>query len=565
MYRKKRIPTVTLERHILHYLLGNKAVLQGQFSSCRQGWFTSEPRSCLFSLIERSYSDSRTPMSDAQFEYLLEACYPGDDNDVKRQEIKAEYEMVKSMSPQDEATIIIGRLNEAMLAEETEDLIISAFESLEKGDVEEALSRLKQGSLELRRTDDSTRVVSLWEETADWVQEVCNRRDYPEKYAGIPTGFKRFDDMTGGLFPKELTVVFGLSGKGKSTLMKQIGVNARRAGYNVLHCGNEEDEFQMRTKYTAVETGTKYSHWKRGQFDEVDMKVYENYLEEQKSNGSGELFIYDFPQQTDATMIERQLMELKLQGVKIDLVIVDYLDLMSSIKKAYNENDEGGRVTGDLKQLAKNFDVPVLVATQANTTAEKQELREKPFLSASDVFGTKRKVHSANTLIGIVNQTATVGVGERDASETKRHRLVICVPKNRDGGIFTFRLIIEVETGRVIEDEEDDPAGREQEKLASQIMAESIEMENSERTHDSQSRIGKALEQRAEQLARSIAAGEGVPPQEIPRGMEDITDPFDRAAAESEARKKEPSPEDEPVKETRVVSISSLLRSRRKK
>ena len=282
IYRKKRIPTVSLERHILHYLVTNKVILQGNFSSCREEWFTSEARFTIFAMIEKNFSGNRNTLTDTQFEYELENLYPGDSEKTKKEDIAAEYKIVKEIKPDDEAAIIIGRLNEALLATETEDLLMSAYDSIEKGDVEEALSKLKQGSLSLHKVDDKTRVISLWEDTKDWIEEIKNRRDFPEKYAGIPTGFKKFDDFTGGLFPAELTVIFGLSGKGKSTLMKQIGVNVRKKGYNVLHCGNEENEFQMRTKYTSVETGVKYSHWKRGNFSEVELRQFEEYRDEQK-------------------------------------------------------------------------------------------------------------------------------------------------------------------------------------------------------------------------------------------------------------------------------------------
>ena len=555
IYRKKRIPTVNLERHILHYLVSNKTILQGRISSCRDEWFTSESRFSIYLMISKHFEENHTLLTETQFDCELELLCPGEDNEARRKDIEAEYKIVKEIKPEDEASVIISRLNDALLTCETEDLLMSAYDSLEKGDTEEALSKLKQGSLNLRKPDDKSRVVSLWQETQDWIAEVINRRDYPEKYAGIPTGFRKFDECTGGLFPAELTVIFGLSGKGKSTLMKQVGVNVRRKGFNVLHCGNEENEFQMRTKYISVETGVKYSHWKRGTFTEVEMRKFEEYRDQQQDENIGQLYIYNFPQQTDATMIERQLVELKAKGVQIDLVIVDYLDLMSSIKRAYNENDEGGRVTGDLKQIAINFNIPVLVCTQAGEQAEKQETRERPFLTASDVFGTKRKVHSANTLVGIVNQTATVGAGERDESELKRHRLVICVPKNRDGPVFTFRLIIEVETGRVIEDDENDPIGVDQEAQAEAILQEGLSLEdNSQQT---QKTIKKVLENKAMRILEEIDGEESFL---TPTQMEEVNHPAPEPVFDD-------TEEIKALKEQEKIagSISSLLRSRKKK
>lgn len=563
IYRKKRIPTVSLERHILHYLVSNKVLLQGNFNSCREDWFTCESRYTIFLMIGNNYEKNRNTLSDTQFEFELNSLYPDADNE-KRKDIEAEYNIVKTIKPDDEASVVISRLNEALLVADTEDLLMSAYSDIESGDVESAISKLKQGTLHLHKTEDKNRVVSLWDETQDWVAEVINRRDHPEKYAGIPIGFQKFDECTGGLFPAELTMIFGLSGKGKSTIMKQIGVNVRKQGYNVLHCGNEEDEFQMRTKYTAVETGIKYSHWKRGRFTEVEMRQYEEYVKEQKENNSGKLFVYNFPQQTDTTMIARQLMELKSQGIKIDLVIVDYLDLMSSIKKAYNENDEGGRVTGDLKQLAIDFHVPVLVCTQAGSQAEKQELREEAFLQASDVFGTKRKVHSANTLMGITNHTATVGAGSRDESELKLHRLTISVPKNRDGPIFKFRLAIEVETGRVDIDDNNDEIGKAMDEHAQQVLNECERMEFDANSKAGQRQIATNLEKKTEDILSKLTDEETSPDNHYEQEDGDYEDPF-LPKEEPKFEEYVPVKQEETPEPEKDIELGDILKSLKKK
>ena len=178
---------------------------------------------------------------------------------------------------------------------------------------------------------------------------------------------------------------------------------------------------------------------------------------EHERNAQGAIYIYEFPQQTDATWIERAYHQLEMQGIHIDVIVVDYLDLMKPCEKAYSENDEGGKVTSDLKQIAINCNCPVITATQAGIQSEKQEKKDNPFLNQSDVFGTKRKVHSANCLIGIVNQTATAQAEELSVEQRRLHHLVLCVPKNRDGAVFTFRQVMDTKTGQFMEDDRKSP------------------------------------------------------------------------------------------------------------
>ena len=157
--------------------------------------------------------------------------------------------------------------------------------------------------------------------------------------------------------------------------------------------------------------------------------------------------------------------------------------------------------------------------------------------------------------MGIVNQTATVGAGERDESELKRHRLVICVPKNRDGPVFTFRLIIEVETGRVIEDDENDPIGVDQEAQAEAILQEGLSLEdNSQQT---QKTIKKVLENKAMRILEEIDGEESFL---TPTQMEEVNHPAPEPVFDD-------TEEIKALKEQEKIagSISSLLRSRKKK
>lgn len=462
--------TLHLERQLLHYLLRDKMILQRYYGLCKTDWWTSDVRHFLYLKIMEYYEEHRSTLSLDQFEFELKRHFS--DDEEKQKIYKSEYSIVKDTEPTNDIELIISKLNETDLSIEIDSILVKSYDKLKSGDIDGAAALLKSSSIGLHRSERKGRILSLHGDTQDWIEEIHNRKNFPDRYAGIKTGFPTFDKRTGGMFPAELTVIFGLSGKGKSTVMKAVSSNVRRAGYNVLHCGNEENEFQMRTKYQALESGVPYHRFKEGTFSVEEFEGWQKYNDEQRAKGRGELYLFEFAQGEDATSIERAVVELKLKGIKIDMIVVDYLDLMSPIKKCYGgENEEQGAVTNELKQLSINCNCPVLTCTQAGTQAEKQEMKDRPFLTASDVFGTKKKVHSANVLWGIVNQTATVGVGERTEEERTVHKLVMAIPKNRDGGIFTFRCKMFVKTGLVVEDDESD-------SLNEEIARQALEMIN---------------------------------------------------------------------------------------
>lgn len=469
-----RISTVNLERQLLYYLMSSKLNLQFSMGKHRRAFFTNKSRLFIYELIDSYFTEKRSTLSEKQFEFELQKRFDSVRNKIQIDDFTSEFNLIKSTKATETLDLIIAKLEEVQLANSIDELIRESYSALESGNISEAANLLRQKSINLKETKKENRILNLHKESDDWFAEVRNRKNFPDQYAGLPTGFERFDKMTGGLFPAELTIVFGLSGKGKSTFLKAMGSNIRKSGRVVLHCGNEENEFQMRSKYMSSDSGIKYSPFKHGTFTEDEFKNLKLYSDNARDVGA--IYVYEFPQQTDVIWIERAFRALEMQGIKVDVIIVDYLDLMKPVQDAYSENDEQGKITSDLKQLSIDCNCPVITATQAGTSSERQERKARPFLTSADVFGTKRKVHSANTLIGIVNQTATIGVGEDPDADRTKHKMVLCVPKNRDGAIFTFRQVMDVECGKFYEDtDEDDPVMRNLEKQAIEMIDETRE------------------------------------------------------------------------------------------
>lgn len=448
-----RVSTVNFERQLLHMLL-DKMNLQRTLGKHSQDFFTNFSRQFIYDCINSTFSDKRAVLTRDKLEFEIQKKFDPAKNKDTIEDILSEYELVLKTIPTGDIDGVIAYLDNVLLGNHAELLILEAYGMLEKGDYAGAAKILMQKSVDLQEKHDEGAVLSLHDDTADLFEEIENRKVHPEEYAGILTGFEKFDKMTGGLFPAELTVIFGLSGKGKSTFMKALACNMRKNGKVILHCGNEENLFQMRLKYMCADSGLKYSPLKRGTYDDEEFNRMKVFSENARS--TGKIYVYEFPQQTDATWIERAYRSLEMRGIHVDAIFVDYLDLMKPISTAYSENDEQGKITSDLKQLAINCHCPVVTATQAGTQSEKQEKKAKPFLTAADVFGTKRKVHSANTLIGIVNQTATAMANDLDVKDRRIHHMVLCVPKNRDGAVFTFRLKLDTECGQFYDEDDKD-------------------------------------------------------------------------------------------------------------
>ncbi len=450
MYETKR-----LERELLYVLLNDRMILRRVIPKLRVEWMSDNSRAFILEHIQTAYVEFKSLIKQETLEYEVDKAFD-DVHEINRiKDYKDEIQIVLNSQPEEKIDFIIARLEESQIADNVKSILENAYDSLNEGDIAQAVSCIKTGSVGLQTNKKDKQVIALHADSAQWIKQINDRRDYPEKYAGIPTGFKKFDELTGGLFAAELTIIFGLAGKGKSTIMKNIGVRVKDAGYNVLHIANEENEFQFQSKYHSLASGISYNKFKRGTFTD---KEFDEWQDKNKNSieAKGELYCREIPQNTDISVVESIYLELQQKGIRIDIIIIDYMDLMTSIATPYSEWDEQGKVTRDCKQLAIDCDIPILTCTQARQEAEKEELKDNPFLTAADMFGTKQKAHTANTLIGLVNKTATVGVAERDVNEQNLHKVVFCVCKNRDGPNFVFKQSVIPDIGLLMEDDSDE-------------------------------------------------------------------------------------------------------------
>ena len=470
--KEKELPrlynTTALERDLLHVLLTDKMTFARVSPMLHDYWMSDDGRKFVFEKLNESFHTSKSLISKEMLFYETDKHYPVDIKKMQNESIRNEIEIVLKSVPAENIDFIIDKLDEASLADNLFKTINDSYENLQKGDIVEATKIFRDGYIQVITKKKAGKIIALHGESGEFEEDLKRRKEHPELYTGIRTGLKRFDELTGGLFKAELTIFFGLTGKGKSTVLKNIASHMRRNGYSILHVANEENSMQVQGKYHSLENQIAYSKLKKGEYDPSEYDKWKAYNDEQKIK-KGDIYVLNIPQMTDVTLIEKAYIELKQKGIVIDVIIIDYMDLMAPSRKAYSENDEQAKVTNDCKQLSIDCDVPVVSATQAATASEKQEMKDKPFLTASDIYGTKRKAHSANTLIGLVNKTATVAATEKTIEERNIQKLIFCVPKNRDGPIFSFRQKLIANIGLLEEDEEQDEAAEKIQKYAEQI------------------------------------------------------------------------------------------------
>jgi len=241
----------------------------------------------------------------------------------------------------------------------------------------------------------------------------------------IATGWDPVDEvMDGGLGKGELGVVVAPAGIGKTWCLQNIGAAAVKEGLSVVHYTLELNQNYVGLRYDTVFSG----------ITTASIKYYQDEIKKKISQLKGTLLIKYFPTKSATVQtLSSHLKQIELQGIDIDLVIVDYADILRGIgteKRHVLEN-----IYEDLRGLAGEVEVPIWTASQANRSSLEEEI-----IDATKVAEAYSKVMIADFVISVSRK-----VEDKIANTSRFH-----VIKNRFGidGI-TFPSSMNTSTGNI--------------------------------------------------------------------------------------------------------------------
>jgi archaellum biogenesis ATPase FlaH len=221
-----------------------------------------------------------------------------------------------------------------------------------------------------------------------------------ENKGQLSTGWKTVDEkLFGGLNRGEITIFAGQSGAGKSLFLQNLAVNWAMAGLNVVYLSLELSEKLCAMRIDAMHTNYETRDVMRN-IEDVHMKIRAS---QQKSRGS--LRIKQLPNGCTANDIRAFVKEYEIHsGKKVDVILVDYLDLMQPASKkisAENMFVKDKYVTEELRNLAVELDILCVSASQLNRGSY-EEIEFDP----SHIAGGISKVNTADNVIGIFTSAA---------------------------------------------------------------------------------------------------------------------------------------------------------------
>ena len=184
----------------------------------------------------------------------------------------------------------------------------------------------------------------------------------------VATPWERINDiLQGGLGNGDFGLIFGNPGGGKSWSLVALGGYAVRMGYNVLHYTLELGEEYVGRRYDAFFSKIPVDRILRSR-DKIEEIIPEI---------PGQLIIKEFPTgRATISTIESHIRKVEDLGVKADLIIIDYVDLLSTKKRTADRKGEIDDIYTSTKGLARELDVPIWSVSQVNRAGAKDDVIE---------------------------------------------------------------------------------------------------------------------------------------------------------------------------------------------
>jgi replicative DNA helicase len=278
---------------------------------------------------------------------------------------------------------------------------------------------------ERRLRKDMLPISSVLSAYYDRIRELAKR---PEDIFGVPTGFVDLDRMLTGLQPSDLVIIAGRPGQGKSGFLLSAAKNAALIHKkNVAIFSLEMSNEQVVQRLLAQETGIDSQRLRNGKLKDDEWSLLNHAVE---VLGDTHIYLDDTPAITPLslrTRCRRLHMEFGL-----DLIILDYIQLMGGDTRNENRVQEVSYISRNLKALARELNVPVLAAAQLSRAVE-QRTDKRPVLSDLRESGSIEQ--DADIVMFIYRPD------QYEKDTTKNNVAEIMVAKHRNGPTGSVELI----------------------------------------------------------------------------------------------------------------------------
>ena len=367
-----------IEVILLSYLIKHPELLDTHFEHISQNLFANPENLKIFRVIEDFHQSQKNISTDTIKNYIpdihsqtLKDLTLQIDQIVFSREIFLNYiESLQELYLRRELFKLTQDKNNESTTFQTSNNIKEIFLDLEKKIFD--LSNFKKENYEFKD------FASVTKSSLQLVEKAFKKKG---QYSGVVSGFNDLDNMLGGLQNSDLVILAGRPSMGKTALATNIAFNAAKYYSNEEEKGSvvmfslEMSAEQIGLRILAEQSRIPSDKLRKGELNEKDSAALSStYQEIHQLN----FFFDDSPNLTVSELRSKLRRYKKLYNIK--LVLIDYLQLIKSERSRDNRVNELSEITRSLKQLAKEFDLPVVSLSQLSRQVENRD-DKRPLLS----------------------------------------------------------------------------------------------------------------------------------------------------------------------------------------
>lgn len=301
----------------------------------------------------------------------------------------------------------------------------------------------EQSLIELTTTLESLQEVGVHQEemtTYDYLQEIARDMMEPpetKRNNGFHVGFSDLDNMTGGLQKSDLIIIAARPSVGKTAFALNMGAG---------HCSNggithifslEMGTKQLLQRMISSESSVNGQKWRSMKFSSQDY--------EKANTAIGIIAKWDLRIHEESTTINEIISNIR-KSVNDDpegnhLVIIDYLQLIRTVGRYERRDLEVGAITRNLKLLAKELNIPIILLSQLSRAVEQRQ-DKRPMMSDLRESGN---IEQDADVVGFLYRDDYY-----DASSDKQNIIEIIISKQRNGPVGTVELAFLKEYGKFV-------------------------------------------------------------------------------------------------------------------
>ncbi|MFY0671659.1 MAG: replicative DNA helicase [Aquiluna sp.] len=300
----------------------------------------------------------------------------------------------------------------------------SGYES--QGEVEDLVNQAQSEIFQVATQSTKEDYVGLSESIDVAIRDIEMAQNRGGELTGISTGFSNLDSYTHGIHPGQLVIVAARPSVGKSTFALDMARNAAiKQNKPTIFFSLEMGRSEIAMRMLSAQSGIYLQSMRKGTLSEGDWAKLAGV---RGQINDAPLFIDDSP---NMSLVEIRAKCRRLaQQVDLKMVVIDYIQLMSSGKKVESRQQEVSEFSRALKLLAKELNIPVVALSQLNRQAE-QSKDKRPELSHLRESGSLEQ--DADVVVLLHRE----GIFERDHPKAGEADLILAKQRNGPTGTVT--------------------------------------------------------------------------------------------------------------------------------